>query len=501
MSTYPLRVQAQPEPRAGRWLWLVKWLLLLPHWLILAALWVAFFVLSVAALVAILITGRYPRVIFDFNLGVLRWTWRVIYYGYGALGTDNYPPFTLRDVPDYPARLDVDYPERLSRGLVLVKWWLLAIPHYLVLAFILGGGLYVVGAATDYQEPWIWRGGLIGVLVLIAGVILLVTGRYPRALYDLVIGLNRWALRVAAYAGLMTDRYPPFRLDLGGESDDDRVPGGDREQPPVQDRSVHDRSDQDRSPEIASASAPASGHARVGWTAGRVVALVLGSLLLVGSAGIGAGGASLAIAEATMRNPAGFVMSPARQLTTETYAIRSPNLRWHLDSSTTELPQQLVGEVQVTVTSQTDTPVFVGVAPTADVEAFLRGVGQATVVDVPPPPAKPVYRTVPGLAPTNPLATDIWVAQSNGAGTQTVVVPFRDGDWSVVVLRTDLQPGVAVDLAVGALVPELGWLVPLLLAVAGAGLAIGTVMVIVAVRAARDRHDSEPTAPVLVDSR
>ena len=213
---YPLRLEGELDPRLSRWLWLVKWLLVIPHVIVLVFLWIAFMVLWLVALVAILFTGHYPRAIFDFNVGVLRWTWRVGFYSYSALGTDRYPPFTLADVPDYPARLDVAYPQALSRGLVLVKWWLLALPHYLVVAVFAGGAWAGVNAAND---AWTWTSGsgLIGLLVCIAGVVLLFTGRYPRAIFDFVMGMNRWVYRVGAYAALMTDTYPPFRLDMGGQ--------------------------------------------------------------------------------------------------------------------------------------------------------------------------------------------------------------------------------------------------------------------------------------------
>jgi len=217
-TPYPVRVDASVDPSLSRGLWLVKWLLLIPHVIVLVFLWLAFWVVGVIAFFAILFTGRYPRSLFDFNVGVMRWSWRVHYYGYGANGTDRYPPFTLADVPDYPAHLDVAYQERLSRGLIFVKW-LLAIPHYVVLAVFVGGGLWVgTGSAADtgWGDVWEAVGGLVGFLVLVAAIALLFTGRYPKPLYDFVLGMDRWALRVAAYTALMIDRYPPFRLDQGG---------------------------------------------------------------------------------------------------------------------------------------------------------------------------------------------------------------------------------------------------------------------------------------------
>jgi hypothetical protein len=97
---------------------------------------------------------------------------------------------------------------------VLVKWWLLALPHFLIVAVFAGGAWAGWNASNDH---WTWTsaGGLIGLLVFIAGVFLLFTGRYPRAIFDFVVGMNRWVYRVASYAALMTDTYPPFRLDMG----------------------------------------------------------------------------------------------------------------------------------------------------------------------------------------------------------------------------------------------------------------------------------------------
>ena len=214
---HPVSLTARLDPDVSRWKWLVKWFLAIPHFIILALLSVAFVLLTLVAAVSIVFTGRYPRGIFDFNVGVLRWTWRVSFYAStGGIGTDRYPPFSLQAQPDDPATLEVYYPERLSRGLVFVKW-LLAIPHLIIVALLAGSSVRWLATDGDRLafDPT-GGGGLLGVLVLVAGLVLLFTGRYPQALFDLIVGFNRWIYRVTAYVALMTDDYPPFRLDQGG---------------------------------------------------------------------------------------------------------------------------------------------------------------------------------------------------------------------------------------------------------------------------------------------
>jgi hypothetical protein len=204
---YPAVLTARLDA-PSRGLWLVKWLLAIPHFIVLVFLGAAFVVMTVVAWFAVVITGRYPRSIFDFNLGVMRWGWRVSYYSYCALGTDRYPPFSLGAEPDYPATLDVAYPGKQSRLTAFARL-VLALPQLLIIGLFVGGGAYGIGHMGG--------SGLIGLLVLVAAVALLFTGRDPRGLFDLIVGLNRWVLRVVAYAALLTDEYPPFRFDGGGD--------------------------------------------------------------------------------------------------------------------------------------------------------------------------------------------------------------------------------------------------------------------------------------------
>jgi hypothetical protein len=222
-GNYPVQVTGQLDPNLSRWLWLVKMFLAIPHYLVLAFLWVAFLVTTVIAGFAIVFTGRYPRSLFDFNVGVLRWNWRVGFYTYAAIGTDRYPPFTLART-DYPADIDVEYPEHLSRGLVLVKSWLLAIPH-LIIVFLIGADLllYPWTTRSDLASGFQPIGGysVLNLVVVLAGFFLLITRRYPRSLFDLLVGINRWFYRVLVYVAFMRDEYPPFRLDQGEYEPDD----------------------------------------------------------------------------------------------------------------------------------------------------------------------------------------------------------------------------------------------------------------------------------------
>jgi hypothetical protein len=187
-ASYPLRYDVEYPERLSRWKIFVKWLLAFPHVLIVGALGTVAYVMIFIAWFAILFTGRYPEGLFNFVVGVYRWNANV--NAYTSLLRDEYPPFTM-EAGRYPVTFEVDYPGRLSRWLIFVKW-LLAIPNVIVL-MVLGLAYYVT--------------------LIIAWFAILFTARYPEGLFRFGVGVQRWSLRVSAYAFyLFTDKYPPFSL-------------------------------------------------------------------------------------------------------------------------------------------------------------------------------------------------------------------------------------------------------------------------------------------------
>ena len=460
--TYPVRVEARLDEPLSRGLWLVKWLLAFPHYVLLAFLWIAYLFVTIYAFFAILVTGRYPRALFEFTVGVLRWSWRVHYYSYAALGTDRYPPFTLADVPDYPARLEIAYPEHLSRGLVLVKWWLLAIPHYIIVGLFAGGGTWFAGrAGSDDNFDWA-AGGLVGILVLVAGIVLLFTRKYPKPIFDFVLGMDRWVLRVAAYASLMTDEYPPFRLDIGGTEAGAETP-----------------------PEQPTVPRP------LDWTAGRLAAVIIGAVLALVSMGLLTGGGATLWADRTQRDADGY-LSGSTSITSGGYAVATDPLQVRGASDAPAIAK-VVGDVRIRATSADGRPVFVGIGRTDAVSQYLAVTEYATLNGLDGSANQTLHPG--GMPATPPGDAEVWIAQASGTGTQTLGWPVQDGEWTAVVMNADGSRGVSVRAEAGATVPVLGWVAAGLFAAGALLLAAGAVLIGLAVRRAARDTGARPSPP------
>jgi hypothetical protein len=184
---YPAWGEIDHQPEYRRLMPLVKWLLAIPHYVVLLFLGIALFFVLIITFFAVLFTRRYPRGLFDFVVGVIRYGWRVT--SYVLLMVDDYPPFKLEDDPGYPARLRIDYPED-----GVDRWrppfaWLVAIPYLLV--------------ANVLQQ-------LAHLITIFAFFTILFTKRYPDGMFQLVVVALRWQIRGGSYALWMTTRYPPF---------------------------------------------------------------------------------------------------------------------------------------------------------------------------------------------------------------------------------------------------------------------------------------------------
>lgn len=197
---YPLTVVAEYPERSSRGLALAailfffKAFLLFPHLVIMYFLGIAAMITGFVGQVAILFTGSYPQPLWNFNLGILRWTVRMNAWLYGL--TDEYPPFRL-SAGSYPVDVLAERPVSSSRLLALAAlffWFkmLIAVPHLIA--------LWLLGIAQ-------------GVVAFIGFWAVLFLGQYPQTLWDFMVGATRWSTRVGAWLMGLEDQYPPFRLE------------------------------------------------------------------------------------------------------------------------------------------------------------------------------------------------------------------------------------------------------------------------------------------------
>jgi hypothetical protein len=187
---YPVTFEADyPQGGIDRWRPFVQgWLLTIPHWFALFFVAIGAYIAIIISWFAVLITGRYPRGLFDFVAGTLRWSNRVT--GYTYLMTEQYPPFSMGEEPQYPIRTRFQYPEKIARWRPLVHW-LLAIPHLIV--------VYFLALAAFFAYVIVWFS-------------IVFTRAYPPGLFNFIAGVQRWNTRVVAYYLWMTEEYPPFGL-------------------------------------------------------------------------------------------------------------------------------------------------------------------------------------------------------------------------------------------------------------------------------------------------
>lgn len=235
------------------------------------------------------------------------------------------------------------------------------------------------------------------------------------------------------------------------------------------------------------------------WSAGRILTLVVGSLLLVGSLVVGAAGGVLAVADKGLRDGQGFFMSAQQSLSSDGYAVASKRVELHLKGTGRFVPDRFVGDVKVTVNPLGDAPVFVGIAPAAEAASLLAGVQHSVLLDIPSRDGgarDPVYRQEAGGPPAlKPGQSNIWSARASGTGRQSVVWPAQPGDWAVVVMNADGTRPVSADVAVGATFPAIGLVVGILLVIAGGMFVLAIALIVAALRAGA-RRSPAPGAPV-----
>jgi hypothetical protein len=237
----------------------------------------------------------------------------------------------------------------------------------------------------------------------------------------------------------MRDEYPPFRLDQGG-SEPEPAPS---EMAPATAEPIPG--------EEATAEAPPE---RGGWTAGRIVLIVVGVIAGIVAFALLVGGCALVAVDRTQRDDDGFLMSPTQSFDSPTYAIVSQDV--DIDSDGEWALDAFLGTVRIR--SESDRPVFVGIGPAADVDGYVQGVGHDVVDDL-DSSGDPEYQRRPGAEPSAPPGTQtFWAASTSGAGEQTLDWDPQDGDWRAIVMNQDASRDVAADMSIGAELDSVLWI-------------------------------------------
>lgn len=266
-------------------------------------------------------------------------------------------------------------------------------------------------------------------------------------MFDLILGMDRWALRVAAYAGLMTDSYPPFRFDSGADEPDVTT----IEQTPL----------------------PTPGQS--GWTGGRIASVFIGALLLVTGGAIAVtGGAGLWL-DGTQRDTSGFISTDSRSFQGEGDALEFGTVELHWSTAEWVVADNWLGDIRLRASQDT----FIGIGPAADMARYLSGVDRDEV-DI--AGSVVTYRHRSGGAPDDPRSQAFWAV----SGTGQVSWRAEPGTWTVVVMNADgsrvVDTRVTAETTVPALRP-----VSIGLLIGGAALFVmgAMLLVVAAIRASR----------------
>lgn len=211
------------------------------------------------------------------------------------------------------------------------------------------------------------------------------------------------------------------------------------------------------------------------WTAGRVIAVVAGSVLLLIAFGLIAGGGALAVASA-QRDADGYLMTDETTISAPGYAITTEKITIETDAGV-DVPGWLIGDTKLVVTSAEEGPLFVSLAPSAEVDAFLADVGHSTIDGF--DGRRPTYDVVDGGSPAMlPAEAGFWTASTAGAGTRTLTWEVESGDWTLVVMNADGHAPVTAEAAVGATLPALGTAIGVLLGCGGVLLLVALALLL-----------------------